>query len=106
MLCLKSKYEYTCYLYIYLTKHINRLFADLDLANAFHQLKLAPYTSERLSVATPWGLYRPKFLPEGVGPASGILQKVMDEVFADYKEWMIVIFDNLLVLATDFQDLD
>ena len=30
----------------------------------------------------------------------------MDEVFADYKEWMIVIFDNLLVLATDFQDLD
>ena len=29
----------------------------------------------------------------------------MDEVFADYKEWMIVIFDNLLVLATDFQDL-
>ena len=81
------------------------VFEDLDLANAFHQLKLAPYISERLSVATPWGLYRPNILPEGVGPASGILQKVMDEVFADYKEWMIVIFDNLLVLATDFQDL-
>ena len=27
-----------------------------------------------LSVSTPWGLLRPKFLPEGVGPASGILQ--------------------------------
>ena len=29
----------------------------------------------------------------------------MDDVFGEFKEWMIVIFDNLLVLATDFQDL-
>ena len=86
------------------TKGFN-VFADLDLANAFHQLKLAPYTSQRLAVATPWGLYEPQFLPEGVGPASGILQRAMDEVFSDFKEWMIVIFDNLLVLARDFQDL-
>ena len=86
------------------TKGFN-IFADLDLANAFHQLRLAPYTAQRLAVATPWGLYEPRFLPEGVGPASGILQKAMDDVFKDFKEWMIVIFDNLLVLARDFQDL-
>ena len=29
----------------------------------------------------------------------------MDDVFGDFKYWMIVIFDNLLVLATDYQDL-
>ena len=28
----------------------------------------------------------------------------MDDVFEDFKEWMIVIFDNLLVLATAFED--
>ena len=28
----------------------------------------------------------------------------MDDAFKDFKEWMIVIFNNLLVLATDFRD--
>ena len=29
----------------------------------------------------------------------------MDDVFGDFKDWMIVIVDNMLVLATDYQDL-
>ena len=81
------------------------IFADIDCMNAFHQLSLAPYTRERLAVATPWGLFQPKFLPEGVGPASGALQKVMESVFEDFKDWMIIVFDNLLILAKDFGDL-
>lgn len=81
------------------------VYADLDCMNAFHQHALAPYTRERLAIATPWGLFQPKFLPEGVGPASGILQKRMESVFEDFKDWMVVMFDNLLVLATDYQDL-
>jgi hypothetical protein len=55
-------------------------------------------------VSTPWGLFRPKFLPEGVGPASGILQSIVRRIFADFDDWIIVIFDNFLVLASDYQD--
>ena len=40
-------------------------------------------------MASPWGLFQPKFLPESVGPASGALQKVMEEVFQDFRDWMI-----------------
>ena len=29
----------------------------------------------------------------------------MDDAFKDFKEWMIVIFDNLTFLATAFEDL-
>ena len=29
---------------------------------------------------------------------------IMDEIFADYMDWMIVIFDNILVLADDYED--
>eukprot|EP01040_Poterioochromonas_malhamensis_P027275 gene27275-biopygen10146 len=43
-------------------------------------------------------------MPEGVGPASGILQNAAREIFADFSDWTISIFDNLLVLAHDFQD--
>lgn len=81
-----------------------RIYIDLDLANSFHQLRLGELTSLLLSVSTPFGPKRPLFMPEGVGPASFILQQVMDTVFADFKEWMVVIFDNILILANDYAD--
>jgi hypothetical protein len=77
------------------------VFVDLDMTNSFHQIPIDDFSSNILSVSTPWGLFRPKFLPEGVGPASGMLQAIVRTVFADFEEWTIVIFDNFLVLATD-----
>jgi hypothetical protein len=77
---------------------------DLDMANSFHQFLLGPITSSRLSIQTPWGQYQPKYMPEGVSPASLELQRVMSEVFSDCSEFMIVIFDNLLLLAHDLDD--
>jgi hypothetical protein len=61
-------------------------FIDIDLTNAFHEIILGLRTSQNLSVATPWGLKRPKFLPEGVAPASGILQRMVTSIFEDYIE--------------------
>jgi hypothetical protein len=81
-----------------------KLYLDLDMANAFHQLKLGDRTSNLLSVSTPWGQYRPLFLPEGVKVATGILQSVVREIFADFAEWTIIIYDNFLILANDYQD--
>lgn len=81
-----------------------KVFIDLDMANSFHQIPLSREFSDLLSVQTPWGLYRPKFLPEGVGPASGLLQHIVREIFADFSEWTIVIFDNFLVLADSYED--
>ena len=80
------------------------VFVDLDMTNSFHQIPIDDFSSNLLSVSTPWGLFRPKFLPEGVGPASGILQAIVRSVFADFEEWTIVIFDNFLVLASDYAD--
>lgn len=81
-----------------------KVFVDLDMTNSFHQIPLDEASSNLLSVSTPWGLYRPLFLPEGVGPASGILQSIVRQVFIDYEEWIIVIFDNFLILASDYAD--
>jgi len=81
-----------------------RVFLDLDLVNAFHQILLGPITSAKLSVQTPWGQWQPKFMPEGVAPASFILQETVSKIFEDFSEWTIAIFDNLLVLAHDYDD--
>ena len=83
-----------------------KVFVDLDMTNSFHQIPLSEATSNLLSVQTPWGLVRPKILPEGVGPASGILQSIVKDIFnfQDFPDWTIVIFDNFLVLADDYED--
>ena len=81
-----------------------KLFFDLDMSNSFHQFPLAVKTRRLLSIQTPWGQFEPLFLPEGVPPASGVLQKFVYEAFADFEEWTIIIFDNFLILANDYQD--
>jgi hypothetical protein len=80
------------------------VFLDLDMTNSFHQMKLDMESSLKLAVQTPWGLFRPRFLPEGIAPASQLLQKTVCDVFADYMDWMVVIFDNFLVLCHDYAD--
>ena len=81
-----------------------KIFFDLDMTNSFHQFPLAEKTRRMLSLQTPWGQFEPLFLPEGVPPSSGILQKFVSEVFSDFSEWLIGIFDNILILANDYQE--
>jgi hypothetical protein len=57
-----------------------------------------------LSLQTPFGQYEPKFMPEGVSPASMFLMAVMHEIFEDFLDWMIVIHDNILVLCSTHED--
>ena len=80
------------------------VFIDLDWTNSFHQIPISEKTSNRLSIQTPWGLVRPIFVPEGIGPASGILQKCVMDIFSDFDTWTIAIFDNLLILAHSYTD--
>ncbi len=65
-----------------------KVFLDLFCVNAFHQVRLGPTTSERLS--------------EGVTPASFILQEKYSGTSTD--EWTIAVFDILLVLADSYED--
>jgi hypothetical protein len=81
----------------------NNVYIDMDGTNMFHQIPIDEETSNILSVNTHKGLFRPKFLPEGVGTASFILQGLMYDVFQDFigEGWLIVIFDNFLIAAPD-----
>ena len=80
------------------------IFLDIDMRNSFHQIPIDDSTSALLSIVTLWGQYEPMFLPEGVTPASNILQQVVTEIFSGFEDWMIVIFDNFLVLAHTYED--
>ena len=81
-----------------------KIWLDIDLTNAFHQFKLAPETSRRLAIQTPWGLVEPAFLPEGVSPAMAHLQMAMAKIFEPLQDFACVIFDNILIGAYDEKD--
>jgi len=81
-----------------------KIFIDLDMVNSFHQLRLGHKTKALLSIVTPWGQVQPKFLSEGVAPASLELQAVVQSIFKDFEAWTICIFDNFLILAHDYED--
>ena len=81
------------------------LFTEADMTNSFHQFLLALKTSLLLALTTMWGIYRPLFLPEGVKPASFILMNTMRRIFKEYEEWTVIMFDNLMILAHDNDDM-
>ena len=82
-----------------------RYFTDVDMTNAFHQCRLSEHTSNMLSIVCPWGQFRPVFMPEGIGPATALLQKHVREIFQDFNAWSVIIFDNFLLLANTPEEL-
>ena len=82
-----------------------KYFCDFDLTNAFHQFKLDKKTSELLSIQTIEGPIRPLFMPEGISPASAILQKHVREIFKDFAHDSLIMFDNLTIGAHTLDEL-
>jgi hypothetical protein len=81
------------------------IFADIDFTNAFHQVRIGPISSARLSVVTPWGQFQSPFMQEGTPPATGKWMEIVNNIFEDYKEWILLIHDNMLILAHTNEEL-
>ena len=81
------------------------IYADIDFKNAFHQVRIGPISSARLSVVTPWGQFQSPFMQEGTPPATGKFMEIVNNIFEDYKEWILLIHDNMLILAHTSEEL-
>ena len=72
---------------------------SLNTANSHQQLKLHLAASLLLSVQTVWGRLRPPCLPETVLSAQGVLMELTNDAFTDYEEWMVILYDDILMCA-------
>jgi hypothetical protein len=43
-------------------------------------------------------------MPEGISPGSGVLQETVKKIYGDFGDWCMLLFDNALLLASDYQD--
>jgi len=81
------------------------LYADIDFKNAFHQVRIGPISSARLSITTPWGQFQSPFMQEGTPPATGKWMEIVNNIFEEYKDWILLIHDNMLILAHTSEEL-
>ena len=81
-----------------------RINVEVGVANAYHQLRLSRKTSAMLSVQSVFVQFEPACMPEGVGPAMSFLQEMVRNVLGEFDEWMVIIFDNLLICASTYQE--
>jgi len=80
-------------------------FIETDWLKSFHQVPIDIQTQKMLAIVTPFGSFRPQFLPEGVQPASGILAHLVQMIFGDLSDICIAAQDNLLVGADTLDQL-
>ena len=82
-----------------------KYFIDIDMVHSFRQFPLADFTSGYLSITTKkFGVLRPRFMPEGVVPATAVLQTYVREIFADFADWVVNIFDNFTICCHSYAD--
>ena len=78
-------------------------YGDIDWSEAFHQIRLSDKASDMLSIVTTIGCIRPRFMMEGVSPASSVLQNAVSQIFGPMRDESICIFDNILTGGTKEQ---
>jgi len=80
------------------THEINKIlqfsvFLDLDMTSLISSVQVVRIGLQQCCLFKQFGVQvEPMFMPEGIKPASSILQKNVAEMFRDFQDWMIVIF--------------
>lgn len=82
-----------------------RLFTKLDLASAFHHVRLSQRSRELTTFMGPDGMYRFTRLVFGVNCAPEIFQRVMEDVLMGIAS-VVVYIDDILIFASDEPTLE
>lgn len=75
-----------------------KLFTTLDLANAYHQLRVNEDSQKFLTINTQRGLYQYARLPFGIASASAIFQKTMDRILQGI-DGVLCYIDDVIISA-------
>ncbi|XP_026562549.1 uncharacterized protein K02A2.6-like [Pseudonaja textilis] len=82
-----------------------RVFAKLDLAQAYQQLPVDAETAEAQTIVTHRGAFRCNRLQFGVSVAPGVFQSLMERLLQGIKG-VVPYFDDVLIAAADREQLE
>eukprot|EP00798_Chlamydomonas_sp_ICE-L_P002508 gene2508-biopygen3525 len=79
-----------------------KVFSNLDLQNAYHNIRLHDSDVPKTAFITPMGLYEFKVLQFGLANAPSAFTKVMNTVFRDLIGKFVVIYlDDILIFSSN-----
>ncbi|XP_003382034.1 putative integrase core domain protein, partial [Trichinella spiralis] len=81
-----------------------KVFAKLDLAQAFQQLTVDDATADAQTIITHRGAFRVKRLQFGISAAPGVFQNVIDKTVAGI-QGVLPYFNDILIAASDEKEL-
>ncbi|KRX51725.1 Uncharacterized protein T09_7692 [Trichinella sp. T9] len=81
-----------------------KVFAKLDLAQAYQQLTVDDATADAQTIITHRGTFRVKRLQFGISAAPGIFQNVIDKTVTGI-QGVLPYFDDILIAASDEKEL-
>ncbi|KAL8441804.1 hypothetical protein Emed_007482 [Eimeria media] len=85
--------------------HGAKVFTLMDMAQGFHQIRVAPQDQYKTAFRTCMGQYEFKVMPFGLRGAPGTYQAIMNHMFFDYiGKGVIAYLDDLLVYAPSVQE--
>ena len=77
-----------------------RVFSSIDLASAYHQVKIHDDHVARTAFLTPAGLFEYVVLPFGLCNAPATFQRLMSHTFSDMLgKFVVVYLDDILVFS-------
>eukprot|EP00798_Chlamydomonas_sp_ICE-L_P028216 gene28216-biopygen32175 len=82
-----------------------KVFSNLDLRNAYHNIRLHDSDVPKTAFITPMGLYEFKVLPFRLANAPSAFTKVMNMVFRDLIGKFVVIYlDDILIFSSNDEE--
>jgi hypothetical protein len=78
------------------------IFSHIDLSDAYFQLEVDEESKMLLTITTHRGLFQMNRLPQGIKPATGIFQQIMDTVLAGI-DGISAYLDDIVVSSTDME---
>jgi hypothetical protein len=85
--------------------HGAKVFSQLDMRDAFHQIRVEPGHVPRTAFRTRYGLFEFTVMPFGLTSAPGTMQALLNKIFVDHQDEFVVIYlDDILVFSKNEAD--
>ena len=76
----------------------------LDLTDHYYTFVVRENDRYSLTIATPFGLFRYKRLPQGMCIGPDVAQEAMENLLREFMEWLSVYFDDIAIFGNSWDE--
>ena len=81
-----------------------KIFSKFDLKAGFWQVSINEEDKFKTAFSIPAGHYEWNVMPFGLKNSPSKFQKVMDDIFKPYFDWLLVYIDDVLIFSKNIYD--